>query len=258
MKRKQNKGYLWAAGTFALLLIVWQIISTAGVVERFMLPSPLDIAKAIKEDFPVLMEHTQVTIGESMLGLLFGILAGFLAAVCMDRFWIVRQAMYPLLVVTQTIPVVAIAPLLVLWLGYDMAPKIVLVVISTFFPIAVGLLTGFESVDPDAVHLFRAMGAGRWQIFFYIKLPVSLEYFFSGLRVSASYAVAGAVISEWIGGFRGLGVYMTRVKQAYAFDKMFAVIVLVSVLSLLLMAAVSLLQRVLMPWQQRKRMQNGR
>ena len=142
----------------------------------------------------------------------------------------------------------AIAPLLVLWMGFGMAPKITLVVITTFFPISIGLLDGYRSADPDEVNLLRAMGANRLQVFWHIKLPSATGSFFSGLRISASYAVVGAVISEWLGGFEGLGVYMTRVKKAYAFDKMFAVIVFISVISLLLMALVALAQRLAMPW----------
>ena len=131
-----------------------------------------------------------------------------------------------------------------------MTPKIILIVITTFFPIAIGLLSGFKSADPDAVNLLRAMGATRWQIFRYIKFPGAMGQFFSGLRISASYAVVGAVISEWLGGFGGLGVYMTRVKKAFAFDKMFAVIFLISVISLVLMKAVDILHRLSMPWEQ--------
>jgi len=130
-----------------------------------------------------------------------------------------------------------------------MAPKITLVVITTFFPIAVGLLEGYRSVDPDAISLMRAMGASRVQIFYHVKFPAALPYFFSGLRISASYAIVGAVISEWLGGFEGLGVYMTRVKKAYAFDRMFAVIILIVIISLLLMALVDVIRRISMPWQ---------
>jgi len=151
-------------------------------------------------------------------------------------------------VISQTIPTIAIAPLLVLWMGFGVAPKIALVVITTFFPIAVGLLDGFKSADRDAVSLLRSMNATRWQIFRHVKFPAALPYFFSGLKISASYAVVGAVISEWLGGFEGLGVYMTRVRKAYAFDKMFAVIILVVIVSLLLMRLVNLLRTVSMPW----------
>jgi ABC-type nitrate/sulfonate/bicarbonate transport system permease component len=153
------------------------------------------------------------------------------------------------MILSQTIPTVAIAPLLVLWFGYEMAPKVILIVITTFFPIAVGLLNGFKSADRDSINLLRAMGAGRWQIFKIVKLPGALSQFFAGLRISASYAVVGAVISEWLGGFSGLGVYMTRVKKAFAFDMMFAVILLISLISLLLMKGVDLLQKKCMPWE---------
>ena len=142
-----------------------------------------------------------------------------------------------------------IAPLLVLWMGYDMAPKIALVVIVCFFPMAVGLLDGFRSADQDTVNLLRSMGASKGQIFRMVKLPSSLGRFFSSLRVSVSYSIVGAVIAEWLGGNSGLGVYMTRVRKSYAFDKMFAVIVLISLISLLLMWLVSMIQRLCMPYE---------
>lgn len=195
------------------------------------------------------MEHSLVTLAEAFIGLLCGILLGFVMAVLMDQFDGLYKAFYPLIVLTQTIPTVAIAPLLVLWFGYEMTPKVVLIVITTFFPIAVGLLNGFKSADKDSINLLRAMGAGRWQIFYHIKFPGALSQFFAGLRISASYAVVGAVISEWLGGFNGLGVYMTRVKKAFSFDKMFAVIFLISIISLLLMKGVDFLQKKCMPWE---------
>ena len=251
LKRKlQNiTGNLWAGAAIAGLLVIWQLATDLKLVEGYMLPSPVSVVKAFIAEFPLLMENTAVTLGEAFLGLLFGVALGFVMAVLMDRFERVYQAFYPLMVLTQTIPAVAIAPLLVLWFGYEMAPKVILIVITTFFPIAVGLLDGFRSADRDAVNLLRSMGAGRFQIFCYIKFPGALGRFFSGLRISASYAVVGAVISEWLGGFSGLGVYMTRVKKAYSFDKMFAVIFLISAISLVLMWGVDLLQKRCMPWE---------
>lgn len=218
------------------------------IIDRFMLPSPIEVVQAFISEFPVLIQHSAVTLTEAFLGLGLGIVLGFLMAVFMDQFEPIYKAFYPLIVLTQTIPTVAIAPLLVLWFGYEMTPKVILIVITTFFPIAVGLLNGFRSIDVDSVNLLRAMGAGRWQIFRYIKLPGAMSQFFAGLRISASYAVVGAVISEWLGGFSGLGVYMTRVKQAFSFDKMFAVIFLISIISLLLMKGVDYLQKICMPW----------
>lgn len=228
---------------------MWQVLSSIGLVASFLLPTPIQVVKAFASEFPTLMGHSLVTLAEAFIGLGFGILLGFVIAVVMDQFDGLYKAFYPLIVLTQTVPTVAIAPLLVLWFGYEMMPKVILIVITTFFPIAVGLLNGFKEADKDSINLLRAMGAGRWQIFYHIKFPGALSEFFAGFRISASYAVVGAVISEWLGGFKGLGVYMTRVKQAFSFDKMFAVIFLISIISLLLMKGVDFLQKKCMPWE---------
>ena len=221
-----------------------------------MLPSPVDVVKAFVDNFEIMMKQAAVTLQETFYGLIIGISIAFVIASLMDRFNWLYKALYPVLVVTQTIPTIAIAPLLVLWMGFGMAPKITLVVITTFFPIAIGLLNGFGSVDTDAVNLMRAMGANRLKIFRYVKLPNAIPSFFSGLRVSSAYAVVGAVVSEWLGGFEGLGVYMTRVKKAYAFDKMFAVIVFISAISLVLMGIVTLMEKAAMPWNKTERKDN--
>ena len=230
------------------LLILWQLVCSLGLVPGYMLPSPVEVVQAFVSELPALWEHSLITLQEAFLGLVLGVTVGFLAAVLMDAFDVLYKAFYPLLIITQTIPSVAIAPLLVLWFGYEMAPKIILIVISTFFPVTVGLLDGFRSADRDAIGLLRSMGANRVQIFRYIKFPSALPQLFSGLRIAAAYSVVGAVISEWLGGFGGLGVYMTRVKKAFAFDKMFAVIFLISGISLALMALVEFAEKKCMPY----------
>jgi ABC-type nitrate/sulfonate/bicarbonate transport system permease component len=232
----------------AALLLLWQMVCSLGWVPGYMLPSPVQVVQAFLSELPLLFENSLITLQEAFLGLLLGVTVGFLAAVLMDAFEVLYKAFYPLLILTQTIPSVAIAPLLVLWFGYGMTPKIVLIVISTFFPVTVGLLDGFRSADRDAIGLLRSMGANRLQIFRHIKFPSALPQLFSGLRIAAAYSVVGAVISEWLGGFGGLGVYMTRVKKAFAFDKMFAVIFLISAISLALMALVELAQKKCMPY----------
>lgn len=234
----------------AALLLLWQLICMIGLLPPYMLPSPLKVLQAFVGEFPLLWENSIITLQEAFIGLLLGVTVGFLAAVLMDAYDILYKAFYPLLIITQTIPSVAIAPLLVLWFGYEMTPKIVLIVISTFFPVAVGLLDGFRSADKDAIGLMRSMGANRLQIFRYIKFPSAMPQLFSGLRIAAAYSVVGAVISEWLGGFGGLGVYMTRVKKAFAFDKMFAVIFLISAISLALMALVEFAEKKCMPYRQ--------
>ncbi len=230
------------------LLAVWQLVCTAGLVPEYMLPSPVQVVLAFVSELPALWENSLITLQEAFIGLILGVSVGFLAAVLMDAFEVLYKAFYPLLILTQTIPSVAIAPLLVLWFGYEMAPKIILIVISTFFPVTVGLLDGFRSADKDAIGLLRSMGANRLQIFRYIKFPSALPQLFSGLRIAAAYSVVGAVISEWLGGFGGLGVYMTRVKKAFAFDKMFAVIFLISGISLALMALVEFAEKKCMAY----------
>lgn len=234
-----------------VVILIWYVCNDLEVIPAYMLPSPTDVFKAFVNNFDVMMEQAVVTLQEAIYGLLIGIVIAFVVASLMDRFAFLHKALYPLLVISQTIPTIAIAPLLVLWMGFGMAPKITLVVITTFFPIAIGLLNGFSSVDDDAIKLMRSMGANKFQIFRYVKLPSALPSFFSGLQVSASYAIVGAVISEWLGGFNGLGVYMTRVKKAYAFDKMFAVIIFISAISLLLMALISVIQKLAMPYKRK-------
>ena len=236
-----------AAAAIVLIVLFWQFLSTSGIVPSYMLPSPVEVVIAFVKDFPNIMFHASTTLREAACGLAIGITLAFCIAAVMDRFSLMERALYPIMIITQTIPTIAIAPLLVLWMGFGMAPKITLVVITTFFPIAVSLLDGFKSADPDAVDLLRAMGADRNQIFHHVKIPSAMPHFFSGLKVSASYAVVGAVISEWLGGFEGLGVYMTRSRKAYAFDRMFAVILLIVVISLLLMGFVKLLGNLAMP-----------
>ena len=248
-KRLQNiTSKLPAAAALALIVLFWFILSETGIVPGYMLPSPVDVVKAPIGDFPIIMEHARTTLQEAFYGLSIGIILAFITATLMDHFLILNRAFYPIMIITQTIPTIAIAPVLVLWMGFGMAPKITLVVITTFFPITVGLLDGYKSVDRASIDLMRAMGATKLQIFWHVKIPAAMPQFFAGLKISASYAVVGAVISEWLGGFVGLGVYMTRVKQAYAFDKMFAVIIFIVVISLLLMAVVNVIRRVSMPW----------
>lgn len=250
-KLRNTTNKILPATAILIILAVWQFVSGAGMVSKFLLPSPLDVLKALVSDFPLLMVNAKVTVIEALTGLFMGVAIGFLMAVLMDHFDKLYKAFYPLIVLTQTIPTIAIAPLLVLWFGYEMLPKVILIVIVTFFPITVSLLDGFRSADQDTISLMRSMGATSLQIFRHVKFPGSLSQFFASLRISVSYAVVGAVISEWLGGFEGLGVYMIRVKKGFSFDKMFAVIFIISAISLLLMWAVNLLQKKCMPWEEK-------
>lgn len=252
MKKFQNIANQYAALILAILLIgLWELAGVLELLPRFIIPAPSAIVKALVTDQANLWYHSRVTLIQTFIGLSIGIAIAFALAILMDVANWLNRALYPLLIVTQTIPTVAIAPILVLWLGYDMTPKIVLVVLTTLFPIIISLLNGFSNSDRDAIQLLQLMGANRWQILFHVKIPASMTYFFSGLRVSVSYAFVSSVIAEWLGGFEGLGVYMIQTKNAFAYDRMFAVIVVISVISLLFIGIVSRVERIVVPWKYR-------
>jgi ABC-type nitrate/sulfonate/bicarbonate transport system permease component len=238
-----------------LILIIWQMISVFQIIPEFLLPSPLSVLQAFGDDYPALFSNSLVTLVEAFWGLFFGVVFGVGLALIMDLFNPIYKAIYPLLVISQTIPTIAIAPLLILWFGYGILPKVVLVVATTFFPIAVGMLDAFRSTDQDLVTLMRTLGANTAKIYFYIKFPNALDTFFASLKISVSYSLVSAVVSEWVGGFDGLGVYMTRVMKAYAYDKMFAVIFLISILSLVLILIVNWIQYLITPWRRTNHVQ---
>lgn len=230
------------------IVIFWEVAAILGWLPEFIIPTPSEVIIALVEDRENLWINSQVTLIQAFIGLAIGIVLAFFLAIIMDVIPWLHRALYPMLVITQTIPTVAIAPILVLWLGYDMTPKIVLVVLTTLFPIIISILNGFAQADNDAIQLLQLMGANRWQILRHVKLPSSMTYFLSGLRVSVSYAFVSSVVAEWLGGFEGLGVYMIQTKRAFAYDKMFAVIVLISLLSLFFMGVVSFVEKYLTPW----------
>jgi ABC-type nitrate/sulfonate/bicarbonate transport system permease component len=213
-----------------------------------MMPSPLKVVKALVNDRALILSHLGTTLAEAAIGMGLSLIGAFLLAVLMDRFVLLNKAFYPVAIITQTVPTVAIAPLLVLWFGFGMAPKILLIFLSCFFPMLVALLTGLETADKNVLRLYRSMNASYLKVLFDVKLPYALDSFFSGLRISTTYAVVGAVVAEWLGGDKGLGVYMTRVRKSFAFDKMFAVIIVISALSLCLMKLVEMIQVKAMPW----------
>lgn len=185
---------------------------------------------------------------ETIIGLIVAILLGIVIAGAMDLSSFLRRALYPLLVASQTIQILAIAPLLIIWFGFGLLPKVIIVVLICFFPMAVSTADGLASSDPDHVALLKSMGANRGQIWRVVRLPSALPSFFSGLRIAVTYSVVGATIGEWVGGSAGLGLYMLRSKNALATDQVFVAIVITSVISIGLFALIYMLERSLLPW----------
>ena len=235
-----------------IIILIWHILSSCGIMPTYMMPGPLKVLKTFCEDFDVMFYHGIATVYEAVLGVLIGIIISMIIAILMDSCKWIRNSLYPILVVSQTIPSIAIAPLLLLWFGYGTLPKIILIVVTTFFPITVSLLEGFAMADKDSLNLLKSMGAGKLGQFIHVKFPGALGHFFAGLKISVTYSVIGAVISEWLGGDRGLGVYMTRVRRSFAYDKMFAVIIFIALLSIILMLLVSLIKWLSMPWERNR------
>ena len=238
---------LGLVGIFFILLI-WQSLGLLHLLPKFILPTPLEILAAFGRDYWLLVLHTWATLKVALLGLFLGVLLACLLAVLMDSLAWLKALLYPLMVVIQTIPTIALAPILVLWLGYGILPKLVLIILTTTFPIIVSILDGFRHCDPDTLLLFRLMQASPGQILWHFKIPASLPYFYAGLRVSVSYAFITTVVSEWLGGFEGLGVYMIQSKKLFQYDTMFAIIILISLISLLGMKLVDVSERRLIRW----------
>lgn len=232
----------------ALLLLVWQGAGYLKLLPKFILPTPLEILNAFVRDSEFLLYHSWSTLKVALLGLFLGVVIAIFLAIVMDSWKWLNDLIYPLMVIIQTIPTIAMAPILVLWLGYGILPKIVLIILTTTFPIIVSILDGFRHCDPDTLTLFRLMQANSWQILLHFKIPAAASYFYAGLRVSVSYAFITTVVSEWLGGFEGLGVYMIQSKKLFQYDTMFAIIILISVISLLGMKLVDMSEKRVLKW----------
>ncbi|MBU9722796.1 MULTISPECIES: ABC transporter permease [Bacillaceae] len=237
-----------AVATVALFLLFWEAAVWIWQFEKWLLPAPTDIAKAFVETLPLLPDHVWMTTLEAVLGFLLGLTVALLLAFLLDFSPVMRKSFYPLLLFSQTIPIVAIAPLLIIWFGYGILPKVLVVALVTFFPVVVSVVEGLQASDRDMIRLVRSMGGSRWQVFRLVRFPNALPYLFTGLRIGATYSVLAAVISEWVGASKGLGIFLVRAQNSFATDKVFVAIAIISLLSCLLFLIVILISRIVMPW----------
>jgi ABC-type nitrate/sulfonate/bicarbonate transport system permease component len=241
-----------------LLLLValigfWQLYVELSGIRQTVLPSPVRVVTSLIDFWDVIFENTLYTLMETVIGLSVAFISGLLFAVVLDSSPLLRRAFYPLLVASQTIPLVAIAPLLIIWFGYTLFPKILVVWLVCFFPIVVGAADGLASTDPEQLRLFRSLNAKPSQIFWKLKFPSALPFIFSGARIAVTYSVAGAVLGEYVGAEKGLGIFIQRSKNSFRNDLIFAAVLVTAVISVLLFVGVTLLQRRVMPWYYRMR-----
>lgn len=236
------------------LIGLWQIAASSGLlaelfnVEPFLVPSPGEIAQSLWENRSLLAENAWVTLREMVFGVLAAILVGVGFAVAMHRWRVVRDASYPLIVASQTIPTVVIAPILVVWFGYGLPPKIFIIALVCFFPITINVLDGFRSVDPEAVKLMRSLDASRWQRFWRVEAPAALPSLFTGTKIAVVVAPIGAVFAEWAGSSSGLGHLIQSDTANFDVPRQFATVAVLSAMALALMGLTALAERRVVTW----------
>lgn len=251
MKRHSSQ-VLYPLGFFVIILILWNFISSFGKISFWILPSPLDVLKVFFTKADVLSFHLGFTLRATLLGFFISLILGVFVAILMDLSQVAKQTIYPYIVISQTIPVIAVAPLIIVWLGYGLSSKVFTVVLTCFFPIALNFFDGLTGVSIDKIRLLHSMGAGKLTTMRYLKIPNAMPNLFTGLKISATYSVMGAVIGEWLGGTGGLGIYMTRAAKSFDIEEVFAVILVVVLLSLALFWIVTLAERIFVRWNSQK------
>lgn len=236
-------------------LLLWQLLVTLTGAPPYILPGPLPVGHALIDKFPLLLSHLGTTLAEILLGLALGTILGTGAALVMILSPLLKRWMLPVLVVSQAIPVFALAPILVLWLGYGMASKVGMAVLIIFFPVASSFYSGMQRTEPDLLELARIMGAKPLAVLRTIIIPSALPAFASGLRVATAVAPIGAVVGEWVGSSAGLGFYMLHANARMQIDIMFAALTVLAVTSLSLYFLIDRLLDRLVYWQPRQGMQ---
>ncbi len=249
---KKIHAFIPAILLLTILLFIWEIVVDLFAINPQVLPAPSAISTAFTGHAIALIPHVLTTLLETTLGLILAVILGVLVAILLRFSPLVRKALYPLLIISQTIPIIALAPLLLIWFGFTILPKIIIVTLVCFFPITVAFADGMEKVSPQIITLLQSMKASKLQILFLAELPGALPSFFSGLRIAAAYSVTGAIVGEYVGGYQGLGIYMQTAAHSYAVVLVFVVIIITSLLSILLFAAVALLEKILLPWNRKK------
>ena len=232
------------------LLGLWEGLVALTRTPAWLLPAPSAIIAAAVGVQDLLLRHTAVTLLEALLGFGAALVLGLLLAAAMALSPALERALYPLVIASQAINPLAIAPLLLIWLGYGLEPKVVIVVLICFFPIVVNTVDGLRATDPELTRLLRSLGADRWQVFRLVRLPAALPYLLSGAKVAIAVSVIGAVIGEWVGASAGLGYFMIRSAAALQTPRVFAAVVITALLGLLLFGLAGLVERWLLPWRQ--------
>ncbi|WP_239615727.1 ABC transporter permease [Cohnella mopanensis] len=229
-----------------LLAAIWEAGTTFFDIPHYIIPKLSDVLLSIWDNGRLLGKHFAVTLGEALLGLGISAVFGTLAAVWIESSGLAKKTIYPLIVASQTIPIIALSPIMVMWFGYEIGSKVAVVILFTFFPIAVNTADGFRAADPDIGELMRTMGAGKRQLFLKWKIPSALPGFFTGLKMAAAISVGGATLGEWLGGESGLGMYTKRSSNLLRGEAVFSGVLLLSLMGIVLFLSVQWAERAIL------------
>ncbi len=251
-RRAATPPWVWTVAGVAAVLAAWQAACSVFRVPVYLLASPAATVQTLGADAAVLGRHAATTAVEAVLGLVLALAFGVLVALAMSASRVARGLLYPSLVLSQAVPLIAIAPLILIWFGLGPSAKVFVAAFISFFPITVSTIEGIQAIDPLYGELLKTLGARRRDLVRHVYVPAALPGVFAGLRVAATYCVLGAVVGEWLGGSRGLGVYMTRALQSFRTDRLFAAILLVMVMSYALFLLADRAGRAVTPWLRRR------
>ncbi len=233
------------------LLAIWEAYARSGAVDDFILPAPTEVVQALVDDGALLWDNFWVTAGEVGLGILAALLVGGLLAIAIHLSAVLRRALYPLLVGSQAVPIVIVAPLLVIWFGFGIVPKLGIIALVCFFPVVVTTLDALAAVDPEQRKLMRTLDATRWQEFRWVEAPAALPGALSGAKIAVAVAVIGAVFAEYAGSSEGLGNVILQATPQLETARAYAAVALLAAFAVLLFSLLSLAERLLVPWARR-------
>ena len=240
--------WLLPVAILAALLDAWELWVQIADVPKWQLPAPSAIAKELGTSRDLLWNHTLVTLQEIVIGFLVALVTGLVLAGAIAYSRVMERSVYPIVIASQTVPIIAIAPLLLIWVGYGLTPKIIIVALICFYPIAVNTVDGLKATDPDMVNMLRTLGASRWQVFTKLQIPTALPFMFSGIKIGVSVSVIAAVIGEWVGASEGLGYLITYSQPLFLTARVFAAIFVLSVMGISLFVLAVVAERMMMPW----------
>ena len=245
-------GLVWKYGPslalVALAIALWELLVRALDVPRYLWPTPSLVIATMSEDVDLLASATWVTVKEVVIGFAIAIFAGLAIGITLHISATLRRAVYPILIASQSVPTVVLAPVLVLLMGFNIGPKLAIIGLFTFFPIVVNTVDGLGSVDREYIRMMLTLDASRWSIFRRVEFPAALPLIFSGIRIGATYAAIGAVFGEWAGSDAGLGYEMLQSQGRLDTPRVFAAVILVTAIAVALFTIVSLVERLAIPW----------